>query len=164
MRNPYWNGEFSLTDKATEPGNRLARIFEPFFDGSTTQLRQIGTRDIQQEMDALAPYCDINYMLSQLKRGDTSVLSSRQAFYGDFSGLSSNPADVINLVNGASAAFGLLSTEERATYNNDWRAWLTALLSAGPVSGNSGDAAAVAAVVTDAVEKIVSDETATKEE
>lgn len=155
MRNPYWNGVYSLTDKATCPGQRLARIFEPYFDGSTTQLRQVGTRDIQQEMDALAPYCDINYMLSQLKRGDTSVLASKQAFYGDFTGLSSNPADVINIVSSASDAFGQLSVEERARYNNDWRAWLTAQLSFRPVSGSPADASAV---VADVVDEIVSSE------
>lgn len=163
MRNPYWNGEYSLTDKATNPGERLARIFEPFFDGSTTKLRQIGTRDIQQEMDALAPYCDINFMLSQLKRGDTSVLSSKQAFYGDFSGLSSNPADVINIVNGASDAFGLLSAEERARFNNDWRAWLTAQLSDRPVSDTPGGVAAAVDAVTDAVQENVSRETIEEE-
>ena len=163
MRNPYWSNVVDLTGEATNPGERFARIFEPFFDGSTTRLREIGTRDIQQEMDALAPYCDINYMLSQLKRGDTSVLSSKQAFYGDFSGLSSNPADVINIVNGASDAFGLLSVEERARFNNDWRAWLTAQLSARPVSSGSSDVVTAVDAVTDAVHENVSRETKKEE-
>nr|CAI9750238.1 virion structural protein [Microvirus sp.] len=123
MRNPYWNGKIALSDRPTNPGERNARIFEPIFDGSTTVLRQTGTKDIQAAMDALAPYCDIRYMLNQLKVGDTSVLSDKPALYGDFTGLPSNPADVINLVTGAQSAFGTLSPSDRAKYNNDWRLW-----------------------------------------
>lgn len=139
MRNPYWSKSVDLTGEATNPGDEFARIFEPYFDGSTTSLREVGKRNVQEEMDAYAPYTDISYMLNQLKVGDTSVLSSRQPYYGDFSDLSNNPADVINTVRFAEAAFGQLSAADRAAYGNDWRVWLTAQLQAGsnpvPVDG-----------------------------
>ena len=35
-------------------------------------------------IDSFAPYTDLNYMLHRLSVGDTSVLSGRQAIYGDF--------------------------------------------------------------------------------
>lgn len=123
MRNPYWKGEVALADRPTNPGQRLARVYEPIFNGATTVLRLTGTKDIQASMDAMAPYCDIRYMLNQLKVGDTSVLSAKPAMYGDFSGLPNNPADVINLVNGAESSFGQLPAETRAAFNNDWRLW-----------------------------------------
>ena len=139
MRNPYWSKSVDLTGEATNPGEVFARIFEPYFDGSTTSLREVGKRNIQEEMDAYAPYTDISYMLNQLKVGDTSVLSHSQPYYGDFSDLSSNPADVINTVRTAEAAFGQLSAADRARYGNDWRVWFTAKLQAGsdpvPVDG-----------------------------
>lgn len=141
MRNPYWSKSVDLTGEATYPGEVFARIFEPYFDGSTTSLREVGKRNVQEEMDAYAPYTDIAYMLNRLKVGDTSVLSSKQAYYGDFSDLSNNPADVINLVRSAEAAFGQLPAAERAAYGNDWRVWFTSQLQASsnpvPESGPS---------------------------
>lgn len=130
MRNPYWSKSVDLTGDATNPGEEFARIFEPYFDGSTTILREVGVRNVQEEMDAYAPYTDIAYMLNQLKVGDTSVLTRVQPSYGDFSDLSRNPADVINTVRAAEAAFGQLSSADRATYGNDWRVRLTAQLQA----------------------------------
>ena len=130
MRNPYWSKSVDLTGEASNPGDVFARIFEPYFDGSTTSLREVGKRNVQEEMDAFAPYTDITYMLNQLKVGDTSVLSRSQPYYGDFSDLSNNPADVINTVRAAEAAFGQLSAADRAAYGNDWRVWFTAQLQA----------------------------------
>lgn len=112
----------------SEAGTPLVKLFEPRFDGRTTCLVQVGTKNIQKEMDALAKYCDINYMLSQLSNGDKSCLSSAQPLYGDFSELPDNPADVLNLVNGAQSAFGQLPASVRASYNNDWRVWFAANL------------------------------------
>lgn len=126
MRNPYWSKDVDLTGEAANPGEQFARIFEPYFDGTTTVLREIGKRDVQEEMDAFAPYTDISYMLNQLKVGDTSVLTHSQPYFGDFSSLSHNPADVINIVRSAESAFGNLSAAERASYGNDWRVWFTA--------------------------------------
>lgn len=115
----------------SEVGTPLVKLFEPRFDGRTTRLVQVGTKNIQKEMDALAKYCDINYMLTQLSNGDKSCLSSAQPLYGDFSQLPDNPADVLNLVNSAQAAFGQLSASVRACYNNDWRVWFAANLQSG---------------------------------
>lgn len=112
----------------SEVGTPLVKLYEPVFDGRTTVLRQSGTKNIQKEMDSLAKYCDINYMLTQLSNGDTSCLSRAQPLYGDFSELPNNPADVLNLVNGAQAAFGQLSASVRASFNNDWRVWFAANL------------------------------------
>nr|CAI9749991.1 virion structural protein [Microvirus sp.] len=81
-------------------------------------------------MDTFAPYTDISYMLNQLKVGDMSVLSSSRPYYGDFSNLSNNPADVINTVRAAESAFGQLPAADRAAYGNDWRVWFTSQLQA----------------------------------
>ena len=124
----------------SEVGTPLVKLYEPVFDGRTTVLRQSGTKNIQKEMDALAKYCDINYMLTQLSNGDTSCLSRSQPLFGDFSQLPNNPADVLNLVNGAQAAFGQLSSSARASYNNDWRVWFAASLqNCKPVANPSPD-------------------------
>lgn len=129
MRYPHFDGVTINTRMATNPGEPLARIFEPFFDGQTTVLKEVGKRNIQEFMDAQAPQCDIAYMLTRLKAGDTSVLSDSPPLFGDFSELSYNPADVLNLTRSAELSFGSLSKEERAKYNNDWRVYFSSLLS-----------------------------------
>ena len=129
MRNPLFSKP-CLNPEAfpSEVGTPLVKLYEPVFDGSSTSLREIGSKNIQKEMDALAKYCDINYMLTQLSNGDTSCLTHSQPLYGDFSQLPNNPADVLNLINSAQSAFGQLPASERARYSNDWRVWFTANL------------------------------------
>ena len=39
-----------------------------------------------------------------------------------------NPVDAINLVHSAEDAFGRLSVEDKAKYNNDYRVWLASVL------------------------------------
>ena len=67
-------------------------------------------------------------MLHRLSVGDTSVLSGRQAIYGDFSGLPQNPVDMINVLNSAEQSFSQLPADEKAAFNNDYRVWLANLL------------------------------------
>ena len=162
MRNPYWSKSVDLIGEATNPGEEFARIFEPYFDGSTTTLREVGKRNVQEEMDAYAPYTDISYMLNQLKVGDTSVLSKSQPVYGDFSNLSNNPADVINTVRSAEAAFGQLPAVDRAAYGNDWRVWFTAQLQASSDSVPVDGPVDTATSVVDVSRETISDKEVTK--
>lgn len=127
-------GEF-----VTPPGSRFHVQYEPRFDGKTLSVVPVGKYDIQEQIEAYAPYCDITYMLSRLKVGDYSVLSNRVALYGDFSGMPDNPVDAINLIHSAEGRFATLSVEERQAYNNDYRVWLAHLMADG---GNLSDSAA----------------------
>lgn len=138
MRYPHFTGVTINTRMATNPGDPFARIFEPFFDGCTTVLKEVGKRNIQEFMDAQAPQCDIAYMLTRLKAGDSSVLTSSTPLFGDFSELPYNPADVLNLTHSAELSFGSLPKEERAKYNNDWRVYFSSLL-AGFSGGDKPD-------------------------
>ncbi len=127
MRNPFSKvsdpGEF-----VTPPGDPIHHICTGRFDGRTLKVIETGTEDIQQSIQAHAPFTDLRYMLSRLSVGDDSVLSSRQPLYGDFSGFFDNPIDAINAVNDARSRFDLLSAEEKKACNNDWRVWFATLL------------------------------------
>lgn len=113
----------------TCPGSRIHMHYTPQFDGSHVVLIESGVSDIQSSIESHAKYTDLHYMLHRLSVGDTSVLASRPAMYGDFSGLPTNPLDAINIVNAAESAFIQLPLAERSAFNNDYRTWLAAVLS-----------------------------------
>lgn len=115
----------------SDPGSPFHDIYEPRFNGSNVVLKKTGRENIQERIEAFAPYTDLNYMLSRLKAGDPSVLSSRAAMYGDFSSMPSNPIDAINLIHNAEASFSQLPEEERSKHNNDYRRWLASLMLGG---------------------------------
>lgn len=113
----------------TYEGSPLHQILEPRFDGSITKLVSIGEENIQDRIEAEAPYTDINYMLNRLSLGDQSVLSSKRPMYGDFTGLPADPIEALNLVHQSEFAFSQLSSEDKQKYNNDWKRWFADILS-----------------------------------
>lgn len=118
----------------TYSGSPIHQILEPRFNGSTTQLVVTGEENIQDRMEAEAPFTDINYMLHRLSLGDESVLSRKQPMYGDFTGLPSDPIEALNFVHESEAAFGRLPANEKLQYNNDWKKWFADILSNRTVS------------------------------
>lgn len=112
-------------------GAKYHVLYESRFNGQALSLVEVGREEIQPKIDAYQPYTDLVYMLSRLKVNDFSVLNQRRAMYGDFSQLPDNPVDAINLVHGASDAFGRLSADEKQKYNNDYRVWLAQLFTSG---------------------------------
>lgn len=112
----------------TSSGDRQHIRYEPRFNGSSVVLSEVGREDIQDRIEAFAPYTDLNYMLSRLKVGDSSVLNFRQAMYGDFTGLPTNGIDAVNLVQTAESRFLEMSAEDRQKFNNDFRVWLASML------------------------------------
>lgn len=137
----------------TYEGTPLRQILEPRFDGSITKLVSVGEENIQDRIEAEAPYTDINYMLNRLSLGDQSVLSVKRPMYGDFSGMPDNPVDAINMVHLAESRFSSFSSEDKQKYNNDYRVWLASLF-----SGISGPA------VSDVLSADVDDSQLTEQE
>ena len=88
----------NVGDVVTSPGTRTETLFTPKFNGSEIILVKSGTVDVQERIESYAPYCDIRYMLTQLRLGDSSVLSPKQPLFGDFSGMPSHPVDAINFI------------------------------------------------------------------
>ncbi len=127
MRNPYAASrlrDVSVISGVTPPGDAIKEQFESFYDGTSIKLRSVGTIDIQKAIQLEGPYSDLEYMLHKLKLGDTSVLTQKPSFFGDFSQLPKNPVDVINIVTSAKESFEALPVEKKREYNNDWRTWL----------------------------------------
>nr|DAH82716.1 MAG TPA: Scaffold protein [Microviridae sp.] len=127
MRNPYAAGQLrdvTVLSDVTPPGNPIKEQFESYYDGSSIRLRSVGTINAQKAIQLEGPYSDLEYMLHKLKLGDTSVLTQKPSFFGDFSQLPKNPVDVINIVTSAKEAFEALPVEKKREFNNDWKSWL----------------------------------------
>lgn len=142
MRKP--NHVPNVSDIFTASGTRKKPIYTPRFDGECISLRETGSVDIQDSINAYAPYCDLRYMLTRLKAGDSSVLCSRSPSYGDFSGLPGNPIDTINLIHDVERSFSQLPDDVRLSCNNDWRVYFTRLCT-GDFNVSSGASADVQA-------------------
>lgn len=138
----------------TDPGSPFHDLFEPRFNGSHVVLKKTGRENIQERIEAFGPYTDLNYMLSRLKAGDPSVLSTRAAMYGDFSSMPSNPIDAINLIHNAEASFSQLPEEERSKHNNDYRRWLAALMLGGIHVSDGSSPASSLDLDPDSVEEV----------
>lgn len=125
MRKP--NHVPNVAEIFTASGSRKKPLYTPRFDGECISLRETGSIDIQDSINAYAPYCDLRYMLTRLKAGDSSVLSSRSPSYGDFTGLPGNPVDTLNLIHDVERSFAELPDDVRLSCNNDWRVYFTRL-------------------------------------
>ncbi len=121
----------------TSPGTRTENLYTPTFNGSEIVLKKTGTFDVQERIDSFAPYCDIRYMVNQLKVGDASVLSTRNPMYGDFSGFPTHPVDALNLISDVERLFSSLPDDVKASYNNDWRQYFVGMF-ASPVDTRPG--------------------------
>lgn len=127
----------NVGDVVTSPGSRTETLFTPKFNGSEIVLVKSGTVDVQDRIESYAPYCDMRYMLTQLRLGDRSVLTSKQPLFGDFSGMPSHPVDAINFIDDVQSSFERLPEETKLACNNDWRVYFTQLVT-GKLNNSSG--------------------------
>lgn len=118
----------TITDVISSPGSRTEILYTPKFNGSEIVLFKSGTVDVQDRIDSYGPYCDLRYMLTQLKLGDSSVLSSRTPLFGDFSGFPAHPVDALNFISDVERSFNQLPDDVKASCNNDWRVYFTQLV------------------------------------
>lgn len=116
-----------IIDFVTCAGNRKKKLYTPRFNGETIVLSESGSIDVQDSINSYAPYCDLRYMLSRLKVGDSSVLSTRPPTYGDFTLIPRNPIDTLNLIHDVERRFGSVPEDIRKECNNDWRIYFTRL-------------------------------------
>lgn len=108
-------------------GSRKKTVYTPVFNGSSVVLRASGTVDVQDSINAYAPYTDIRYMLHRLKLGDSSVLSSGSPLFGDFTSMPTDPVMALNLMCDVQRRFAELPESVRMANNNDWRVYFTGL-------------------------------------
>ncbi len=71
-------------------------------------------------------------MIKRLKLGDSSVLTTKQPIYGDFTQFPNDGSELVNTLLHAEYAFNQLPPEERKSHGYDYRSWLSSIFK--PVS------------------------------
>ena len=93
----------------------------------TLKLSESGRTDIQAKIQSYASECDMAVIISKLKYGDTSVLSSKQPMYGDFTQFPSSYAEMLDLVTRSEKAFDSLSPSIKQQFDNDIAKWFSSI-------------------------------------
>lgn len=106
-------------------GSRKKKVFSPFYDGKKMSLIESGEIDIQDEINAHGPECDMSYILSRLKQGDMSVLNGKNPIFADFHNLPKSFREVLDVALSAERIFNSLPVDVRRNFDNDYRKFVS---------------------------------------
>nr|CAI9751544.1 virion structural protein [Microvirus sp.] len=106
----------------SNPGDPVHILYAPAVDDSCVRLVPAGKQYIPDIINAAAELCDMNYILSRLNAGDASVLTAREAFYGDASAFSYNSAEFLQQMMDIRAMYDRLPDDTKARFSGfqDW--------------------------------------------
>lgn len=93
----------------------------------TIKLTEIDQIDIKAEINSHASTCDMAYILSRLKAGDSSVLQAQPGAYGDFTVFPRTYAEMLQLVQSGEESFSSLPLDVRASFDNDINKWFAGI-------------------------------------
>lgn len=105
----------------TEQGSPIKIKYAPRIDEKgVLQLVEVGKEDLSAYIQSFAESCDIHVIMSRFANGETDVLSKVQGAYGDFTGMPTSPADMLNRVMAGEDAFNKLPIEVKKKFNNSF--------------------------------------------
>lgn len=108
----------------SDPGSKVHVVYEPkVLPNGEILLSEVGKEDIQDYINSFRDQTDMAYILKQLAKGDTSVLSNAVPSYGDFTNAPSSFADALQMVMDAESKFNKLPLDVRNKFDNDFRKW-----------------------------------------
>lgn len=111
-------------DFVTCPGDEIQILYSPVIapDGSM-DLVPSGKENVQDYINSFRDSCDMDWILSRLQLGDTSVLGMKFPLYGDFSAMPKTYAEVLQLVIDGQKDFEALPVDVRKEFDNDFSKW-----------------------------------------
>lgn len=123
MRNP--NARVSDPNSfVTSSGDRYHIEYSPIVrDDGTILLKESGKVDIQEMIDSYREQTDMSFILKRMALGDTSVLTQKEAMFGDFTSMPKSYAEALQLVIDSEAKFMKLPLDVRNAFDNDFRKW-----------------------------------------
>lgn len=89
----------------------------------TILLKESGRENIQDKIQSFASQTDMAWILKQLSIGNTSVLTSKTAMFGDFTEMPKTMPEVLQLYIDGQRAFEELSSDMKAKFDNNFMKW-----------------------------------------
>lgn len=112
----------------TSPGETRKSVFSSkLMPDGTFKLTEIDSIDIKAEINSHASTCDMAYILSRLKVGDSSVLQSKPGVYGDFTVFPKTYAEMLQLVSSGEEAFNQLPVDVRSKFGHSFTRWVSTI-------------------------------------
>lgn len=90
----------------------------------TIELVESGKMDIQEYIESFKESTDMHYILSELQKGNVSVLDQRTPSYGDFTEAPGSMAEFQQRLIDGERAFMQLPLDVRNAYDNDLWQWM----------------------------------------
>lgn len=111
-------------------GSYSGEKFKPVYKGSyapdgSVRLTKVDEIDIQADIQSHLYETDMQYIMSRLINGDTSVLNNQSPMFGDFTTFPRSYSECIQKVIDAENMFATLPQEVRDQFGNDWAKWLS---------------------------------------
>lgn len=124
MRN--LNQSYDIVITPSNHGDKLRPVYKGSYapDGSV-RLKKVDEIDIQAEIQSHLFETDMQYILTRLMQGDTSVLNNQSPLFGDFTTFPKSYSECIQKVIDAENMFATLPQEVRDQFGNDWAQWLS---------------------------------------
>lgn len=109
-------------------GDRIHKLYGAVFDDKgRVQLEEKGEESLYDHIQSFAESVDIHVILKRFANGEVDVLSKVQGFYGDFTGLPTNYAQLLNTVNDGQQFFDSLPVDVRAKFGHSFNEFMTCL-------------------------------------
>lgn len=110
----------------TSSGDLFQPVYSPKLekDGSIS-LTQVDRIDLKREINSHISECDMSAILASLAAGDSSVLCRRSPMFGDFTGVPSSYAELLDSVAKSRSFFEQLPVSVKEKYNNSLSEWLS---------------------------------------
>ena len=123
MRNK--NAKVSDPNKfITDPGSDEHILYSSkILPNGEIHLTPCGSESISEKINSEKGYTDINYIVSRLQVGDSSMLRDG-GMYGDFTEAPKSLAEALQIRMDAEKAFYELPKETRALFNNNLNQWI----------------------------------------
>lgn len=112
----------------TNPGKRYHQKYAPrVADDGQIELVPDGIEDLQEFYDSQLELTDMSIIVQRWLSGDQSVLTSKEAFYGDAMSMPGSYRDILQAVIDGQRIFAQLPMEIKQRFDNDFNVWFAAM-------------------------------------
>lgn len=129
MKDIRWRNQFSDRERVrSNHGERKHKLYGAVFDDAgRVILEEKGEEDLYAYIQSFAESVDIHVILKRFANGETDVLSKVQGFYGDFTQMPTDYAQLLNTVNEGQRLFESLPVDVRAKFGHNFNEFMTAM-------------------------------------